>query len=114
MRDYFLSVFMMIFVMSFVTVTYGQAKVVVIPLFGEEGASVANPDSCEDGDSVRWSTALNGLVCGGTYNVGDIGPAGGIVFLTTAGGLHGLEAATEDQISASWNCDGTDVSNVFN
>ena len=32
-----------------------------------------------------------------TYVVGDVGPAGGIVFYVTDGGLHGLEAAPADQ-----------------
>ena len=45
-----------------------------------------------------------------TYEIGDTGPAGGIVFYVTDGGLHGLEAATEDQDSgdgAPWGCGGT-------
>lgn len=33
----------------------------------------------------------------GTYAIGDEGPAGGIVFYITEGGLHGLEAAWRDQ-----------------
>lgn len=42
------------------------------------------------------------------YSLGDIGPAGGIVFHVTNGGLHGLEAAPEDQSSnAPWGCYGT-------
>ena len=32
-----------------------------------------------------------------TYAIGDTGPAGGIVFYVTDGGLHGLEAAPDDQ-----------------
>ena len=32
-----------------------------------------------------------------TYAIGDTGPAGGKVFYTTNNGLHGLEAAPEDQ-----------------
>jgi hypothetical protein len=32
-----------------------------------------------------------------TYAIGDTGPAGGIVFYVTDGGLHGIEAAPEDQ-----------------
>ena len=45
-----------------------------------------------------------------TYEIGDIGPAGGIVFYVTDGGLHGLEAAPKDQDSgygAQWGCEGT-------
>jgi hypothetical protein len=49
---------------------------------------------------------------GSRYAIGDAGPAGGIVFYITDGGLHGLEAATEDQYSASdnWGCYGTIIS----
>jgi hypothetical protein len=45
-----------------------------------------------------------------TYAIGDAGPAGGIVFHVTDGGLHGLEAATEDQVSTQWGCNGTLIS----
>ena len=38
------------------------------------------------------------------YAIGDTGPAGGIVFYVTGGGLHGLEAAPVDQDSATWGC----------
>ncbi len=38
------------------------------------------------------------------YEVGEKGPAGGIVFYVTAGGMHGLEAAPEDQGTAPWGC----------
>jgi hypothetical protein len=48
------------------------------------------------------------------YAIGDAGPAGGIVFHVTDGGLHGLEAAPVDQTSTQWNCDGTDVEGVEN
>jgi hypothetical protein len=45
---------------------------------------------------------------GGTrYAIGHAGPAGGIVFHVTDGGLHGLEVATEDQGLAQWGCYGT-------
>jgi len=38
------------------------------------------------------------------YAVGDTGPGGGIVFYTTDGGLHGLEAAQSDQSTGiRWN-----------
>ena len=43
-----------------------------------------------------------------TYKIGDTGPSGGIVFYVTDGGLHGLEAARNDQSSgAQWGCEGT-------
>ena len=48
-----------------------------------------------------------------TYLIGDIGPAGGWVFYVTGDGLHGLEAAPEDQVDpfpgAVWGCSGTDI-----
>jgi hypothetical protein len=40
------------------------------------------------------------------YNIGDTGPAGGIVFYVTSGGRHGLEAAPEDLNDAEWGCYG--------
>jgi hypothetical protein len=44
------------------------------------------------------------------YGIGDTGPAGGIVFYITGGGLHGLEAAPADQSSgAAWGCVGTTI-----
>ncbi len=46
------------------------------------------------------------------YAIGDAGPAGGIVFHVTGGGLHGLEAALTDQnvgYDAPWGCEGFDV-----
>lgn len=46
-----------------------------------------------------------------TYEIGDTGPAGGIVFYVTDGGLHGLEAAPVDyDLGGSWikwGCEGT-------
>jgi hypothetical protein len=48
-----------------------------------------------------------------SYEIGDIGPAGGIVFYITDDGLHGFEAAPSDQTipseRAAWGCDGTDI-----
>jgi hypothetical protein len=41
-----------------------------------------------------WTIAAAPAV---TYAIGDTGPAGGIVFYVTAGGLRGLEAAPSDQ-----------------
>ncbi len=44
------------------------------------------------------------------YAIGDTGPAGGIVFYITDGGLHGLEAAPTDQSTGvEWGCAGTDI-----
>ena len=69
---------------------YGHKQVVVIPLGGDDA-----PASIE-------------------YAIGDSGPAGGIVFHVTNGGLNGLEAALVDQDQAPWNCNGTDIEGVAN
>ena len=48
---------------------------------------------------------------GSTYTIGSTGPGGGIVFYVTEGGLHGMEAAPEDQSAgAEWGCYGIWVS----
>jgi len=55
------------------------------------------------GGQPMWAT-------GKCYNIGDSGPAGGIVFYVTDGGAHGLEAAPADQdggTGATWGCAGT-------
>jgi hypothetical protein len=54
-------------------------------------------------DAAVW-TVLGGSATGLLYAIGDAGPAGGIVFYITDGGLHGLEAATVDQVSSQWGC----------
>jgi hypothetical protein len=38
------------------------------------------------------------------FEIGDVGPAGGIVFHLTDDGIHGLEAAPKDQPSGVWGC----------
>ncbi len=67
---------------------YGQTKVVVIPLGGDD----APPPT--------------------VYAIGDTGPGGGIVFHVTNGGLNGLEAAPFDQALAPWGCQSTNVVGV--
>jgi len=53
-------------------------------------------------------TAWGVLSLSPIFAIGDTGPAGGIVFYITDGGLHGLEAATGDQSSdAGWGCNFT-------
>jgi hypothetical protein len=47
------------------------------------------------------------------YEVGDTGPAGGIVFYVSNEGLNGLEAAPVDQGSAEWGCYGEIVPGAF-
>lgn len=46
-------------------------------------------------------------VSGPVHEIGDEGPAGGIVFYVTDDGLHGLEAAPEDQGNVEWGCLGS-------
>ena len=79
-----------LFILFSFSSVYAQTKVVVIPLFGDDA-----PAPIE-------------------YAIGDTGPAGGIVFHVTNGGLNGLEASPVDQASAPWNCNGTDVAGVDN
>ena len=55
-------------------------------------------------------TVLGGSATVSLYAIGDAGPAGGIVFHVTDGGLHGLEAATVDQVPTQWGCQGTLIS----
>ena len=56
---------------------------------------------CGNSDTPQWGPCH--------YTVGDTGPAGGKVFYTTDGGLHGLEAAPVDQLDAFWGCDGVAI-----
>jgi hypothetical protein len=44
-----------------------------------------------------------------TYEIGDRGPAGGIVFHITDDGAHGYEMAPQDQGIKSWGCPGINV-----
>jgi hypothetical protein len=65
-------------------------------------APEANADSLSFCDGLPTWTAGG---CPVFYEVGDVGPAGGIVFYITDGGLHGLEMAPEDQGSnVEWGC----------
>ena len=73
----------------FVSATYAheQVKTVVIPMAGDDLRTV--------------------------YEIGKTGPAGGIVFHATDGGLHGLEASHEDQGAlVEWGCTSTDLANI--
>jgi hypothetical protein len=60
------------------------------------GANTAHTHTINDDDEV--------------FAIGNTGPAGGIVFYITDGGLHGLEAAAADQESTQWGCYGTTIS----
>lgn len=89
MVNFSLVAFVALFIHLGVTPVYAQSRVVVIPLFGDEAPT--------------------------RYSIGDTGPAGGIVFHVTNGGLNGLEAAPVDQTEAApWNCLQTDLPGLFN
>mgnify|MGYP000539303466 CR=1 FL=1 len=90
MFKYPLRAFVALIILLSISSVYAHNKVVVIPLGGDDA-----PASIE-------------------YAIGDSGPAGGIVFHVTNGGLNGLEAAPVDQATAPWNCFGTDVASVDN
>lgn len=53
-----------------------------------------------------WEPITNKTII---YSIGDTGPAGGIVFYVTDGGLHGLEAAPVNQGAAPWGCGGVNL-----
>jgi hypothetical protein len=51
--------------------------------------------------------------CTRYYEIGDNGPAGGIVFYVSNEGLNGLEAAPADQGQAQWGCYSTLISGAY-
>ena len=69
---------------------------------------------------VLGAFAFSGCDIGGgggatTYAIGDFGPSGvGIVFYITDGGLHGLEAAPEDQSASQVWIEGGSTQNTLN
>jgi hypothetical protein len=87
---YPLRAFVALIILLSVSSVYAHNKVVVITLGGDDA-----PAPIE-------------------YTIGDPGPAGGIVFHVTNGGLNGLEAALVDQGTAPWNCYDKDVTSVVN
>ena len=72
------------------------ASLPAIPAGGFETVSVLK--LCAGSTTPQWGPCLE------LYAIGDVGPAGGTVFHITDGGLHGLEAAPEDQAAAQWGC----------
>ena len=68
----------------------------------------------ENADSLSFCDGQPTWTQGGchvvVYEVGDTGPAGGIVFYVSNEGLNGLEAATVDQVGTQWGCLGTEIS----
>jgi hypothetical protein len=76
-----------------------------------EGTIRYNTDTntFEGCDGTEWVSLSSQGGGDGLYAIGDNGPAGGIVFYITDGGLHGLEAAPAHQNSDTWDCWGTSV-----
>lgn len=71
--------------------------------------STPAPINCNgSGAHLKLTAGVPSWTCAPTiYAIGDTGPAGGKVFHVTDGGLHGLEAAPADLVSARWGCEGT-------
>jgi hypothetical protein len=93
-----------------------------ISLFPVTGLPLGNYElSCRMLDPVTGELLVEDLnpfeiQTANTYAIGDTGPAGGIVFHVTDGGLHGLEAAPVDQQppfpmpGVPWGCHGLTIS----
>jgi hypothetical protein len=69
----------------------------------------------EDADSLSFCDGQPTWTQGGcnVYEIGDTGPAGGIVFYVSNQGKNGLEAAPVDQGVAQWGCQGADIKGTF-
>lgn len=59
--------------------------------------------------AVSWLLGQTFAEAADIYAIGDKGPAGGVVFYVTDGGLHGLEAAPADSAISPWGCVGIDI-----
>ena len=90
---------------------------VLFPDGSKQESAVILPKDCPHSESIVWDTNGAIWVCESDispvpFAAGDTGPAGGVVFWTTADGLSGLEAAPYDQGSAEWGCSGIATSAV--
>lgn len=74
-------------------------------LFLSGTAPLDGPTVPGDGDGGNTGGGENDTI----YVRGDTGPAGGIVFSVSNGGLNGLEVAPQDLGSAEWGCAGTEI-----
>ena len=74
---------------------------------GPSGINVAAGQQCPQGNAVVGFDQNGNIIC--SYVIGDVGPAGGIVFYVDASKLHGLEAAPADQDPGEWGCNGTEI-----
>ncbi len=89
---------------------------VLLGLIGLMSVLLAQAQSAFTADGLVESTAggfkfpdgsvqKTSAITGGPYVIGGTGPAGGFVFHLTDDGLHGLEAAPEDQTNGIvWGC----------
>ena len=94
---------------------------VLVCLVGLMSVMLAHAQSAFKADGLVESTAggfkfpdgsvqKTSAIPGSSYAIGGTGPAGGFVFHVTADGLHGLEAAPEDQGAGTvWGCYGTNL-----
>jgi len=80
-----------------------------LTLVGASADAIARAQASLD-EAITEYAELGGGSVPGFFEIGDIGPAGGIVFYLSEGGGHGLEAAPEDQSdAAAWGCYGDDI-----
>ncbi len=91
-----------------------QARESLESLRNDLNASVTQINALQNQNAVQ-QTQINALqtqvdtLNPKIYKIGDIGPAGGIVFYVSNEGIHGLEAAPTDQASAPWGCWGQET-----
>ncbi len=90
---------------------------------GPQGTSGSQiPNICPHGDTIAYDTNPNAWVCSShltppqPYNVGDTGPAGGIVFAVSNGGISGLEISPVElgPFQFGWGCRGTLIDGANN
>ena len=81
-----------------------QWQLIAAPVFTAKSAGMATLHYCKNAVTPTWQescTPANTTA----YQIGDKGPAGGIVFyISVNSGLHGLEAAPADQSSGISSC----------
>ena len=74
---------------------------------------MAYPAVCPHGDTIAYDSNFGIWVCASqvstnppVYAIGDLGPAGGIVFYVSDGGTHGLEIGPDElgpsQVGVGW------------
>ena len=89
---------------------------VMIPVPKSKAMAVATPTLMLCNGVPTWNDAPCVVKPnpGPIYQIGDIGPAAGIVFYITGDGSHGLEAAPADaDATGGWGCYGPDPAGTF-